>query len=260
MITWCIRKIMPDSIAKVLWGDRKKWGLIVQEDDPCWREWGGVYLAFYGQNQRKGVGVRVNDAGYRIMSSIDLSDKVLLEIGPGDIRHLPFWVGEKKPKEYIVADVQSEMIDKAQATLSSAGVPVRPLLVRRNSNYLPLEDNSADVIVTFYSLEHIYPLAPYLRELHRILRPGGVLIGAIPAEGGLAWGIGRALTSRRWFKRNTTIDSDKIICWEHPNHADEILSALDGVFKRRMTSLWPFPFLPLLDANLVVRFLYEKEA
>ena len=36
-------------------------------------------------------------------------------------------------------------------------------------------------------------------------------------------------------------DPDKIICWEHPNHADEILSALDGVFKRRMTSLWPFP-------------------
>jgi hypothetical protein len=32
---------MPDSIAKVLWGDRKKWGLIVQEDDPCWREGGG---------------------------------------------------------------------------------------------------------------------------------------------------------------------------------------------------------------------------
>ena len=180
------------------------------------------------------------------MSSIDLSDKVLLEIGPGDIRHLPFWRDGKKPKGYIVADVQSEMIDKAQATLSSTGLSVRSLLVRRDSNVLPLEENSADVIITFYSLEHIYALTPYLRELRRLLRPGG---GAIPTEGSLAWGLGRALISRRWFKRNTTIDPDKIICWEHPNHADEILSALDGVFKRHMTSLWPFLFLPLLDAN-----------
>ena len=32
---------MPDRIAKVLWGDREKWGLTIQEDDPCWKEWGG---------------------------------------------------------------------------------------------------------------------------------------------------------------------------------------------------------------------------
>lgn len=260
MIKWCIRRVTPNRIAKVLWGDRERWGLVAQEDDSCWIEWGGEYLSFYEQNQRKGIGVRVNDAGYRVMSSINLSDKVCLEIGPGDIRHLPFWIGKKKPKKYIVADVQRGMIDKALATLSSLGVPVCPLLVCRDSKELPLEESSVDVIVTFYSLEHIYPLEPYLRELHRILRPGGMLIGAIPAEGGLAWGVGRALTSRRWFKKNTMIDPDKIICWEHPNYADEIISLLDSVFKRRMTSLWPFSFLPLLDTNLVVRFIYEKES
>lgn len=260
MIKWCIRKLMPDRIAGALWGDRKKWGLIVQKDDPCWREWGGTYLAFYNQNQRKGVGVRVNDASYRIMSSIDLSDKVLLEIGPGDIRHIPFWIGKKKPKEYIVADVQMEILHMAKATLSKAGLPVKTLLVNRESTALPLESGSVDVIISFYSLEHIYPLAPYLRELSRILRPGGWLVGAIPAEGGLAWGLGRALTSRRWLKRNTTIDPDKIICWEHPNYADDILRDMDAVFKRRSVSLWPLPFLPLLDTNLIIKFLYEKEA
>jgi SAM-dependent methyltransferase len=117
-----------------------------------------------------------------------------------------------------------------------------------------------DVVVSFYSLEHLYPLAPYLRELHRVLRPGGVLVGAIPAEGGLAWGLGRLVTSRRWLKRHTTIDPDKIICWEHPNYADAVLGALGAEFEREHLSLWPLPWLPLHDLNLIIRLVYRRRS
>lgn len=254
----CTRNLLPCSISRILWGDRKRWGLVIQEDDPCWKEWTQTYLDFYEANQRNGVGIFVNNAGYKVMSNVDLSNKTVLEIGAGDIRHINFWQGGK-PSEYIIADVQKAMLDKAVLILSDASVPTRCLHVEREMKTVPLKDNSVDIIISFYSLEHIFPLGLYLEDLHRLLRPGGMLIGAIPAEGGLAWGLGRSLTSRRWLKTNTSIDPDKIICWEHPNFGDDILKLLDKFFIRKHISYWPLPFVPLLDVNLVIRFIYEKE-
>lgn len=189
------------------------------------------------------------------MSSIDLSGKCVLEIGAGDIRHIQYWRGV--PAEYLLADISADMMAFAQKRLEERGIAYRTLPVARNQP-LVLDDASVDVIVSFYSLEHLYPLRPYLEEFKRLLKPGGCLIGAIPTEGGLAWGGGRMLTSRRWFKKNTVIDPDKIICWEHPNFADQILGELDQVFAREAVEHWPLPWLPLLDPNLVIRLLYRK--
>jgi SAM-dependent methyltransferase len=250
-----IRRWLPRAWRRPLWGDRERWGLTIRSDDTCWQEWQRTSLAFYSANQRAGVGMAINDAGYRVMSNLDLEGKRVLEIGPGDIRHLSFWRG--RPSEYLLADVQPEMLRKAEDKLKMAGVPHRTLLVERATQW-PVEDASVDAVVSFYSLEHLYPLEPHLRDIDRVLRRGGVLIGAIPAEGGLAWGSGRLLTSRRWFKRHTTIDPDKIICWEHPNFADEVLAALDRHFVRDHIELWPAPWLRFLDLNLIVRLVYRK--
>jgi SAM-dependent methyltransferase len=255
MFKLMIRNWLPHRLRVPLWGDRERWGLTVNENDPCWSTWESTYLDFYAANQRAGVGTVVNDAGYRVMSSIDLSGKRVLEIGPGDIRHIAFWNG--RPVEYLLADIQTGMLRKAESRLDEAGVAHRSILLQRGAP-LPLEAASVDVVVSFYSLEHIYPLTPYLLEIDRVLRPNGFLIGAIPAEGGVAWGLGRMGTSRRWFKRNTTIDPDKIICWEHPNFADHILGELGQVFTRQAIDYWPLPWLPLLDLNLIIRLCYRK--
>lgn len=180
-----IRHILPHFLRARLWGDRERWGLTVDEQDPCWQEWLDTYAAFYLANQREGIGTRVNDAGYRVMSAIDLSGKRVLEIGAGDIRHMPHWCG--KPAEYLLADVSTNMMDFARKRLTGARIPHKCLLVERHQP-LAIDDDSVDVIVSFYSLEHLYPLRPYLDEMCRVLKPGGTLIGAIPAEGGLAWG------------------------------------------------------------------------
>ncbi len=250
-----MRNYLPDFLCNPLWGKRKQFGLIIKDDDSCWQEWQQKYLDFYQAMQRKGIGEYVNDAGYRIMSSLDMSDKIVLEIGPGNIRHAAFW--QAKPQKFILADVQQAMLDNASAVLKSENIIAECLLVHRGDQ-LSLPDSSIDIAVSFYSLEHIYPLAPYLKEIKRVLKPGGLLAGAIPAEGGLAWGGGRLITSRRWFKKNTTINPDKIICWEHPNYGDQILSSLDNFFERKQVTYWPFPRLPLLDLNLIIRFVYQK--
>lgn len=251
-----IRNWLPKPVARRLWGDRERWGLEVRRDDPSWVEWIEVTSHFYEANQREGVGIRINDAGYRVMADVDLAGKTVLEIGAGDIRHDRHWNG-KQPAEYLLADVDAAMLDRSVQRLSEIGVLHRGLLMERGQA-LPLADASVDVIVSFYSMEHLYPLRPYLEEMRRVLKPGGALVGAIPAEGGLAWGLGRYLTSRRWFLANTTIDPDKIICWEHPNFADQVVTELDTMFTRRALGRWPFPWLPVLDCNLILKFRYER--
>lgn len=247
---------LPRALAAPLFGDRAKFGLVVQPDDPCWLEWQATYLDFYYATQKESVGGVVNNAGYRVMSRIDLTGKQVLEIGPGDINHIDCWRGT--PERFVIADIQQAMLDASSAKLEERGVPYECRLIERSDRgALPFEDNQFDAIVSFYSLEHLYPLAPYVEGMLRVLKPGGHLLGAIPAEGGLGWGLGRFLTSRRWFKKHTTINPDKLICWEHPNYADDVINALELKLARQYLGFWPLA-IPSVDMNLVIKFVYQK--
>lgn len=247
---------LPQALAAPLFGDRARFGLAVQPDDPCWREWQTTYLDFYYATQKRSVGSVVNNAGYRVMSRIDLTGKQVLEIGPGDINHIDCWRGT--PACFVIADIQQAMLDFSSKKLSAQGVAHESRLISRaDLGALPFEDARFDVVVSFYSLEHLYPLEPYVAGILRVLKPGGVLIGAIPAEGGLGWGLGRYLTSRRWFKKHTTINPDKLICWEHPNFADHVLTTLDRNMVQQHLGFWPLA-VPSIDMNLVIKFIYAK--
>ena len=81
-----IRHFLPHFLRARFWGDCERWGLTVDDQDPCWFEWLNTHADFYIANQRKGIGTLVNDAGYRVMSNIDLIGQRTLEIGAGDIR------------------------------------------------------------------------------------------------------------------------------------------------------------------------------
>lgn len=246
-----IRDFTPNYFSKILWGNRAKWGKTINYSDVDWVAWGKTYINFYTSNQRAGVGKLVNEMGYKVMSHANLENLTVLEIGAGDVQHLRYVEG--RPSEYIVADVSAEMLETARRKLNSASLNSREILLKRGEK-LPVSDNSIDIVISFYALEHIHPLQPYLQEIYRVLKPGGMLIGAIPAEGGLAWGLGRAITTRRWFKRNTNIDPDKIICWEHPNFADEIIRELNRHFRFSRIQYWPLWFLKNIDFNLVIKF------
>ncbi len=248
---------LPHVLAAPLFGDRVRFGLVVQEDDPCWKEWQERMPAAYDATQKQSVGTVVNASGYRVMRRVPLDGRTVLEIGPGPLDHVEHWQG--RPARFVAADVQRDMLRKAEEKLRAHDVPHEAVLLGGRDAPLPFADGAFDVVVSFYSLEHLYPLADRLAEMLRVLRPGGLLAGAIPTEGGLAWGTGRFLTSRRWFHANTTIDPDKIICWEHPNFADAILQELDARLRRHHLGYWPLR-VPLIDVNLTVAFVYEKPA
>ena len=125
-----MRNILPRAWCNPLWGNRERWGLSPVLDDLCWQEWQKTYTDFYEANQRAGIGRYINDAGYKVMSNIDLTGTRVLEIGAGDIRHIPFWRG--KPSEYLLADISAEMMALAKQRLDDCGVAYSTLLVKRN--------------------------------------------------------------------------------------------------------------------------------
>jgi SAM-dependent methyltransferase len=249
------RNLIPKFISHKLWGQRHKWGKNPNEKDPEWLEWQKIQYDFYESNQRKGIGSIVNDSGYSVMSQVDLEGKCVLEFGPGDIRHHKFW--NSKPSKYLIADIHEGMMNAAISIFKKDKINFESFLIKRNEK-LPLAKNSVDVIVSFYSLEHLYPLESYLDEMEYYLKPNGIIAGAIPAEGGLLWAMGRFFTSRRWLHKNTNINYDKLICWEHPNYADYIIDNLDQRFQRVFLKSWPFRFFPMLDCNLTFRFCYKN--
>ena len=153
------------------------------------------------------------------------------------------------------------MLDQTATRLTEGGIKNVPLLLERdNFGKLPgISDERFDIILSFYSMEHLYPLETYLNSMLKILRPGGLLLGAIPTEGGLGWGLGRYLTSRRWLKKRTKVNLQKVICWEHPNFAEGVLKMLDKKMTRKQISFWPL-LVPSIDLNLVVRFIYKKNS
>ena len=248
---------LPLALSRVLFGDRERHGIVPDFSDSDWCEWERLMPTAYDTLQRRSVGAFVNCAGYRVMQQVDLNERYVLEIGPGDLPHMDQWRGV--PSRYTLADVRQDLLDRSTARLDQARVRNDAhLLPYRRIGRLPFSDETFDVVVSFYSLEHLHPIGEFLSEIRRVLRPGGTLVGAIPCEGGLAWGTGRLITSRRWFKTHTTIDPDKLICWEHPNFAPAVLLELDRQFHRQHLHFWPLG-VPLVDVNLVVRFVYLRQ-
>lgn len=248
-----IAGVLPRFIRKPLFGDRERWGLEASEDDTDWNAWQAAYLDFYGNTQKQGVGKIVNDAGYAILGQVSLDGQHVLEIGPGMLPHTRFWLG--KPAHYTVADIKDEFLQGALKELAGNQVPATA--IRSLADRIARPDASFDMVISFYSLEHIVRLEAFVEDIHRVLKPGGMLVGGIPCEGGLAWGLGRYLTSRHYIRRHFTFDPDKIICWEHPNFANRVLVQLDRRFSVVRKDYWPLK-VPLLDINLICSFVYQK--
>ena len=104
----------------------------------------------------------------------------------------------------------------------------------------------------------MHPLEDYITDLKRVLKPGAIIICAIPSEGGLAWGLGRFLTSKKWVEKNSKVNFNKIICWEHPNFSDFVINKLDTNFTNKNKFFWPFNWIKLIDLNLILSFKYYK--
>ena len=222
-----------------------------------YEEYARVRTEFYESTQKESsLGQWVTNMGYHILKGIDLRNKTILEYGSGLITHNSYW--NHNPDRLILVDINEDFLSKSDANIKHLDIDIKKVLIDRDQGFrLPQKDDSLDMILAFYTLEHLYPLRDYLKEFHRILKPDGLLVGAIPSEGGIPWGLGRYLTTRRWFKKNSNLDPDKLICWEHPNFADDVMDELHKLFMVSKKQYYPLP-LPSYDFNLTSSFVAHK--
>src|SRR5262249_52435989 len=82
---------------------------------------------------------------------------------------------------YVVGvDVSEAYIRRAARTVNSAR------FLRALADNVPLRDGSFDAIVCLDVLEHVPDERALLAEVHRLLRPGGMLLLSVPHRGALA--------------------------------------------------------------------------
>ncbi len=112
----------------------------------------------------------------------------VLEIGIGSGLNLAFYDATKVTKVWGL-DPSPEMTQIAQKAARST--PIEVEFLGSPSDEIPLEDNSVDTVLFTYTLCTIPDATPALRQMARVLRPGGELIfcehGAAPDASVRRW-------------------------------------------------------------------------
>ena len=98
-----------------------------------------------------------------------------LEIGPGSGLYLP--VLAKRFREVIAADIEDAYLNEANS-LAAAHPNLHPVVDDITHSRLP--ERSFDLILCTEVVEHIADSARAIAEMHRLLKPGGVLILSTP--------------------------------------------------------------------------------
>ncbi|MEP0984651.1 methyltransferase domain-containing protein [Ekhidna sp.] len=77
----------------------------------------------------------------------------------------------------------------------------------------PFEDNSFDCIVTFQVIEHVKDDEGFIREIYRVLKPGGTAMISTP-------NIKMTLSRNPWHEREYTADELTKLCKKHFNKVE----------------------------------------
>ncbi len=96
----------------------------------------------------------------------------VLEVGVGSGMNLAFYGADVR--EVVGVDPSKELLEIARRRAVEAGRPVT--LTRASATSMPLENASFDTIVMTWTLCSIPDPAAALREMGRVLKPGGTLL------------------------------------------------------------------------------------
>ena len=100
----------------------------------------------------------------------------LLDVGCGTANLLAVLAADADAVELVGLDYSPEMVQRAEAKLRSFDEADRLRVVHGDAEHLPFESGAFDVLTCCNSFHHYPHQAAVLREFHRVLRPGGVLI------------------------------------------------------------------------------------
>jgi ubiquinone/menaquinone biosynthesis C-methylase UbiE len=200
-----------------------------------------VYTARFGALQKFNHTYAARTAGPSLRT---------LDVGAGLGEHLEFEDGRQG--DYVALELRPEMAAQLQRKY--------PYVTTVNGNVeqgLQLEAGRFDRVLAIHVLEHLPNLPAALDELRRVLAPRGVLSVVLPCEGGIAYSLGRRLTTQRVFEKRYGVSFDWCIQSEHVNTLREVVHELDRRFTREHSSWFPCK-LPSVHLNICAGFTYRQ--
>ena len=76
-----IRKFLPESFQRLLFGNRTKYGLVPDLKDADWVEWLEKSVEIYSKVQKRNIGLVINNFGYKaIFRKLELNGKKILKL------------------------------------------------------------------------------------------------------------------------------------------------------------------------------------
>ena len=110
----------------------------------------------------------------RVAGAANLADRDVLDVGCGRGGGTSWIFATHRPRSMIGVDLSGKTVAQASLHFGRPGLEFR----RADAENLPFPDGRFDVVLNVESC-HCYPDVPgFLREVHRVLRPGGFLLMA----------------------------------------------------------------------------------
>lgn len=218
-------------------------------EDPMWLRWQAeaprIYEEVYYSTNL--VVTHINEIGHTIAEKpfgADTYFPQVLEVGAGTGKHLE--AVRHRFDAYYVTDISKGHLEKAKTRWAS-----KPGLVfqEEDATKLSFKDGTFDRLISIYNLEHLPRPDLVVQEWRRVVKPGGTLTIGIPAEGGVAWRLGRFLTTRPAFAKHG-LDLDYIIAREHVNTCVSLACFLRHYLRVEKETWYPLR-IPLVDVNLL---------
>jgi len=144
-----------------------------------------------------------------------------LEIGAGTLNHLRY---ESHHGAY-------DIVEPAHYLFADSPYLGRVRNIYNDIKEVP-SDTCYDRIISIATFEHICNLPEVIAGSGLLLKPGGQLRAAIPAEGGPLWTLGWKLTTGLEFKRRHGLDYEVMMRSEHVNTWREVAEILNYFFQR----------------------------
>jgi SAM-dependent methyltransferase len=173
-----------------------------------------------------------------------------LELGAGLGEHLSFERLERQ--EYHCIELRAAMADEIRRRFPSVVTVVGDCQRR-----IPYDDAFFDRAVVVHVLEHLPDLPATIRELVRVLKPGGLLSVVLPCDPGLAYEVARKISAERLFRARYGVPYGWLIRREHINSPEEIMWLIGESFEIFDKSYFPLR-LPVINFNLCIGLTARK--
>ena len=119
-----------------------------------------------------------------IVTDLDLSDKVVLDIGFGTGGPAISLLKNHRVAKLVGIDVEHHLLEKAMANAEKAGVGDKIEFKIVDPGALQFKNESFDVVFSKDSLVHVQKKAELLNEIFRVLKKGGVFAASDWLRGG----------------------------------------------------------------------------